>query len=130
MSESPELVEHRKTEKNPVAILFVHGFSGDPTKTWGNFPTLLTGEKRLSGWDVYSLGYHTGLSLDVVGIWRANPGLTSLADLLATRAAIEPLKRYKSLALIAHSMGGLVVQRAVLDNSDLRSRTGYILLFG
>src|SRR6266852_6220648 len=122
MPESPELVEHRTTETNPVAMLFVHGFSGDPTKTWGKFPAFLMGERRLSGWDVYSLGYHTGLSLDVVGLWRANPGLTLLAGLLATRAALEPLKRYKSLALIAHSMGGLVAQRAILDNPGLRSR--------
>jgi pimeloyl-ACP methyl ester carboxylesterase len=127
---SPELVEQRKSDKNPAAILFVHGFSGDPTKTWGNFPVLLMGEKRLNGWDIFSLGYHTGLSLDVVGIWRADPGLTSLAKLLATRAGIEPLKRYKSMALIAHSMGGLVVQRAVLEDPDLRSRVGHILLFG
>jgi len=127
---SPELVKHRITQKNQAAALFVHGFSGDPTKTWGNFPTLLLGEKRLNGWDVFSLGYHTGLSLDIVGIWRADPGLASLAELLVTRAKIEPLKRYASLALIGHSMGGLVVQRAVLDDSDLRSRLGYVLLFG
>jgi pimeloyl-ACP methyl ester carboxylesterase len=130
MPDNPELVEHRKTANNQASMLFVHGFSGDPTKTWGKFPALLMGEGRLSGWDVYSLGYHTGLSLDVVGIWRANPGLPSLAALLASRAVLEPLKRYKSLALIAHSMGGLIVQRAVLDDPGLRSRTGYILLFG
>jgi len=129
-AKGPELVEHRKTEKNPAAILFVHGFSGDPSKTWGSFPALLMSEKRLSGWDVYSLGYHTGLSLDIVGIWRADPGLTSLAQLLATRAALEPLKRYRSMALIAHSMGGLVVQAAVLEDPELRSRVGNILLFG
>jgi len=129
-TKSPELVVHRKSETNPAVILFVHGFSGDPTKTWGNFPALLMRENQLSGWDVFSLGYHTGLSLDIVGIWRADPGLTSLAQLLATRAALEPLKRYKSMALIAHSMGGLVVQRAILDDPNLRSRIGHILLFG
>ncbi|MFY9647605.1 MAG: alpha/beta fold hydrolase [Terriglobales bacterium] len=129
-SQSPELVEHRSSADNPVAVLFIHGFSGDPIKTWGKFPDFLTGEKRLARWDVFSLGYHTGLSLDVVGIWRADPGLISLADLLATRAALEPLKRYKSVALIAHSMGGLVVQRAILDNPELRQRVGYVLLFG
>ena len=129
-AKSPELVEHRRSRSSPVAMLFVHGFSGDPTKTWGNFPSLLMGEKRLNGWDVYSLGYHTGLSLDIVGIWRANPGLTLLAGLLKTRAALEPLKQYQSLGLIAHSMGGLVVQRAILDDTELRKRVGYVLLFG
>jgi|SRR5215469_9847564 len=129
-AKAPELLEHRTSRSNLVAMLFVHGFSGDPTKTWGNFPSLLMGENRLNGWDVYSLGYHTGLSLDNVGIWRANPGLTSLAGLLATRTALEPLKQYQSLGLIAHSMGGLVVQRAVLDDTELRTRVGHVLLFG
>jgi pimeloyl-ACP methyl ester carboxylesterase len=127
---SPELINHRITQKNQVAMLFVHGFSGDPTKTWGNFPTLLMREKRMNGWDVFSLGYHTGLSLDIVGIWRADPGLASLAELLVSLATFEPLKRYASLAIIAHSMGGLVVQRVILDDSALRSRVGYVLLFG
>jgi pimeloyl-ACP methyl ester carboxylesterase len=129
-AETPELLEHRTTESNPAGMVFVHGFSGDALKTWGKFPDLLKAERRLEGWDVYSLGYHTGLSLDVVGIWRANPGLAMLAGLLVARAALAPLKRYRSLALIAHSMGGLVVQRAILDSPELRSRVGYVLLFG
>jgi pimeloyl-ACP methyl ester carboxylesterase len=130
MPEQPELIEHRKTAGNPAALLFIHGFSGDPAKTWGQFPALLMEEKRLRTWDVYSLGYHTGAGLDILGIWRAKPDLNALALLLAARAAIEPLKRYKSLALLAHSMGGLVVQRAVLDNAGLRERVGHVLLFG
>jgi len=52
MPDDPELVEHRRTPNNQVSMLFVHGFSGDPTKTWGEFPALLMGEKRLSGWDL------------------------------------------------------------------------------
>jgi pimeloyl-ACP methyl ester carboxylesterase len=128
--EGPELVTHRTTDNNPVAILFVHGFSGDPTVTWGNFPKFLSEDKRLAHWDIYSLGYHTSLGLDVVGIWRANPNLTTLAGLLATRATVSPLQRYQNVALIAHSMGGLVVQRAVLDDHNLRGRVGQIVLFG
>ena len=95
-TKSPELVNHRITEKNPAAVLFVHGFSGDPTKTWGNFPALLMGNKRLNSWDVFSLGYHTGLSLDVVGIWRADPGLADLAQLLAERQARGPRLRLRA----------------------------------
>jgi len=129
-SNYPELVNHRITSNNPAAILFVHGFSGDPTKTWGKFPELLKEEKRLSSWDIFSLGYHTGLSLDIVGIWRADPELAILAKLLATSTGIEPLDRYASLALIAHSMGGLVVQRAILDHKALRDRVSQALLFG
>ena len=91
MPEGPELIEHRKTGNNQVAILFVHGLAGNPTKTWGSMPSLLMKDQRLNGWDAYSLGYHTGLSLDIIGIWKANPDLSSLATLLWTRAGLEPL---------------------------------------
>lgn len=130
MSKEPELIEHRRAENSQAAIVFIHGFSGHPAKTWGQFPELVMTEKRLRSWDVYSLGYHTGLGLDILGVWRADPDLSALALVLATRTSLEPLNRYASLALIAHSMGGLVVQRSVLDDANLKERVGHILLFG
>jgi tetratricopeptide (TPR) repeat protein len=129
-AKKPELIPHRTGAQNEAAMLFIHGFSGDIAKTWGNFPKFLGEDMRLNEWDIYSLGYNTGLSLDIVGIWSANPDLEMLAGALVTRCGIAPLNRYKSLTLIAHSMGGLIVQRAVLDDTDLRDRVAYVLMFG
>ena len=50
--------------------------------------------------------------------------------MLTTQASIDPLKRYRSLALVAHSMGGLVVQRALVDDPELANRTEKVVLFG
>ncbi|MDQ2899026.1 MAG: hypothetical protein M3Y07_04400, partial [Acidobacteriota bacterium] len=36
----------------------------------------------------------------------------------------------RRLALVAHSMGGRVVQRALVRYSNFRARTGYVFLFG
>ena len=40
------------------------------------------------------------------------------------------LARYRSLVLIAHSMGGLVVQKALADDNALADRTSAVILFG
>src|SRR5262249_15388717 len=37
---------------------------------------------------------------------------------------------YDRIALVAHSMGGLVVQQAIADHQDLRERLSHVLLFG
>lgn len=128
--EVPDLLEHRRSGRSKAAIVFIHGFGGDARKTWGKFPTFLEADSHLDGWDLYSLGYHTTLSVDIVGIWSADPELASLATLLRTRAAIAPLRDYATLTLIAHSMGGLVVQRSLVDDSTFAKRVGHVFLFG
>jgi pimeloyl-ACP methyl ester carboxylesterase len=79
-------------------------------------PTLLGTDTALNAWDIVSLGYATSLLPDTRGIWSADPDLPILALHLNTRFDIAPLAQYRSLAIVAHSMGGLVVQRALLDN--------------
>ncbi len=123
------LSTHRNNGKK-AGLVFVHGFMGDPKQTWGEFPSLISGDSRLSEWDIYSFGYSTRLRLDLVGLWSADPPLQSLADLLRTAVANRPLDRYKALGLVAHSMGGLVVQRAILDDEGFRGRLSHVFLFG
>jgi pimeloyl-ACP methyl ester carboxylesterase len=43
---------------------------------------------------------------------------------------MTPLDRYESLALIAHRMGGLVAQQALLDDPLLVGRVRHRILFG
>ena len=67
---------------------------------------------------------------DFLGVWSADPDLPILSTMLKTQARIDPLRRYRSLALVAHSMGGLVVQRALIDDPELAERTDKVVLFG
>ena len=84
----------------------------------------------LLDWDIYTLGYATTFHPDFLGVWSADPDLPILATMLKTQASIDPLRRYRSLAVVAHSMGGLVVQRALVDDPELADRTEKVVLFG
>ena len=110
------------------AVVFLHGFSGDRDDTWDRLPSLLG--TVVADWDIYTLGYATTFRPDLLGVWSADPDLPILATMLTTQASIDPLRRYKSLAVVAHSMGGLVVQRALVDDPELANRTEKVVLFG
>jgi pimeloyl-ACP methyl ester carboxylesterase len=122
--------EIRQRDSGERAIVFFHGFSGGHQDTWGLFPTLAGTDPALSEWDILSLGYSTSLLPDIRSVWSADPDLPILATHLRTRLEMAPLAQYRSLALVAHSMGGLVVQRALLDDSELVPRIKHLVLFG
>ena len=119
-----------KSNRSETAIVFVHGFGGDPEKTWGKFPEFLSADRQLSGWDVFTVGYTTRLVPDIVGIWSADAPLDRLALLLASALMESTLAEYRSLVLIAHSMGGLIAQRALVDHDAVASRVSQVFLFG
>jgi pimeloyl-ACP methyl ester carboxylesterase len=127
-SSTPALLEARNAG-NSAAIIFVHGFHGKASATWSSFVTQLLSDRRLSDWDVYSAGYSTSLSIDLP-IWTSDPEVRLCAAGLATKLRHAPLDRYKAIALVAHSMGGLVVQRAIIKNDELRRRLTHVVLFG
>ena len=129
MAEQATVTALRKTQ-TMNAIVFVHGFSGDPMGTWGKFPDYLMENPTLSGWDVYSLGYTSRLAPDFKGLWTGNPSIDTIANYIYTRAYRGEFERYKALVFIAHSMGGLAVQRALLDYHELLDRTTHVFLFG
>lgn len=126
-----------RSNGNEVAIVFVHGFSGDALETWGDFPKYLSTEQGLLGWDIFSYGYATStFRFETPRLWSADPDIERLALGLKTAAALPPLNQYKSLAFIGHSMGGLVIQEALLEvpsiafEKQLAQRTSHVILFG
>jgi pimeloyl-ACP methyl ester carboxylesterase len=129
-SPSHRITDVRRRQGAERAILFLHGFSGDHQSTWGCFPFIVGTDPSLADWDILSLGFATNLLPDIRSIWSADPDLPGLALHLHTRLENAPLAEYNSLALVAHSMGGLVVQRALVDDPTLRSRVSYLLMFG
>lgn len=130
-AEDPPSLQVHRDDGRDTAVVFVHGFSGDLETTWGDFPRYLLAEPRVDGWDLLSVGYTTNLRLDVPGLWSAAPDLARLGRLLATVAAEDQrLKARRGVAFVAHSMGGLVVQRALLDSPELARRADQVILFG
>ena len=101
---------------------------GNRDDTWDRLPGLLG--THAADWNIYTLGYATTLCPDFVGGWSADSDLPNLATMLTTQTRIHPLGRYRSLVLVAHSMGGLVVQRALVDDPKLADRASKVVLFG
>jgi pimeloyl-ACP methyl ester carboxylesterase len=100
------------------AVVFLHGFTGGRDDTWDRFP-LLPGSPT-HDWDIFTVGYGTTLLPDVVRIWSADTDLPILATLLRRQLGIPPLQPFRTLTLIAHSMGGLIVQKAPVDDASSR----------
>jgi pimeloyl-ACP methyl ester carboxylesterase len=125
----PRLIPLRSRGQSQPAVVFLHGFSGAADATWGHFPEFLAAEPSLTNWDIYSLGYATSLRIDVPFVWAADPPLARLALSFQTVLSVRPLSQYRTLAIIAHSMGGLVAQRAMLHDS-VASKVGHLVLFG
>lgn len=105
------------------AIVFVHGFSGDPRTTWGQFPKLLAKRADLADWGIVRVGYSTSIAPSLRGVWSADPPLDTLAEQLITQCTEhEGLADRRALVIVAHSMGGLVAQRALLDALAIADR--------
>lgn len=126
--ESPRFLPHR-FEARAAAVVFIHGFHGDLRSTWASFPDYLIADPSLSEWDVVSIGYTTNLRIDLARVSSAAPPLDRLALLLST-AIRNQLSDDSRVAIIAHGMGGLIAQRALLDDQALASRTSHVVLFG
>ncbi|KTW17283.1 hypothetical protein NS258_02475 [Sphingomonas sanguinis] len=112
-----------------AAVLFVHGFQGGVGTTWSCFIEKLLSDADLADWDVFSIGFPSRLSLDLP-VWEGDPGIVLCARSMATKLRSSVLSGYASIAVVAHSMGGLVAQRAVLDTDLLDRRLSHLMLFG
>lgn len=119
-------------------IVFVHGFGGDAKETFTNedtdafWPDLLRSDgdvfKRA---DIYSYDYESGLG-------AGSPGIDLLAADMALRIEQKlDIRSYQSVLFIAHSLGGIVVRKYLLDQHRLHdhgvlsdNRVKGIYLFG
>ena len=105
-------------------VLLVHGLGGSAEGTWRAFPKLIESDAELSArYDVRSFQYCTSIG-------GPTPSLQTCADALKT--AIETrYKDYSSIAIIAHSQGGLIARWHIADqiNSGRPLRIDRLLTF-
>jgi pimeloyl-ACP methyl ester carboxylesterase len=124
-----QIIRSYKAIGTEAAVIFVHGFSAT-TATWDNMAQQLVDHPNVSGWDFYAFGYATTKLLDVLPGWAIDPDLSTLSKNLITSLRLPPFSKYGTFALFAHSMGGLLVQRAILDDAELEEKVSHIALFG
>src|SRR5262249_55370662 len=101
----------REDRPNQRVILFVHGFGGDFKTTWRAMETsslfhdFIKDDPELSDFDVLTFGYKSG-------VW-GGPSIKNIA--VALKNQIEQHLVGRHIVLAAHSMGGLVCMRYILD---------------
>jgi pimeloyl-ACP methyl ester carboxylesterase len=100
--------------RNRRAVLFVHGFTGGWRATWrdggagASFLELMARDQNLADFDVFSFSFKTTY---LVG--------APIGDIaVQLHQAINQSLRGYQLVLLAHSMGGLVCMRYLLDRLE------------
>ena len=110
-------------------VIFIHGFRGKALSTWLSFPELVDRFGGLRNADLLFYGYASrpqrvqnmaiNLRSHVDDVWAdpANLG-SAVAEVISERARqteIVQIDRWDRVIFVAHSLGAVVVRRALLD---------------
>jgi pimeloyl-ACP methyl ester carboxylesterase len=110
------VVDGCASERN--AVVFVHGLTGS-SESWKNrnfnWPKEFAKDPLLSNYDVYQIEYESYR-------FRESVNLTDINSELVTLMSSVSKKDYKSIAFVAHSLGGNIVRRYL---QTLKSRAGH-----
>lgn len=112
-------------------LLFIHGFSGESKDTFGNIPTMLQSDSNFDGWAMKPLGYSSIVQPKLgKDIWGAILDVDKIAGFLKTSIQ-NKFRNYDRIAIVAHSLGGLVAQKAILFlDENNRNRISHLIMFG
>ena len=89
-------------------LIFLHGWKGDSVGTWQQFPHPACGDSTLSDVTVFALDYP-------VSITGRNMHIVQFASWMNDRLIANGAGQYKKMAIIAHSMGGLIARKMILE---------------
>ena len=126
-----EGTEFKLADRPVRLVIFVHGFRGEPTTSWGDFRAV----REIKWWaesDILFVGY-ASQTLDPTGvantlrllIERVYPHLPE--EYLSAGGVYfrDPNRApYSELILVGHSLGGLIVRRVAVDMVRSWERTG------
>lgn len=101
----------RKDLDRDKLIIFVHGFNSSNDTAWGQFPSLLKGDDDFKDFNILLFGYPTRICSSVDKIHEEGNFLASYLN--DTFKGNSP--NYRRIVLVGHSMGGLVIMRALLS---------------
>lgn len=112
-------------------LLFIHGFSGEASDTFGKIPELLASDPNMAGWNMKPLGYSQHVNPELgKDIWAGVDDINKISDYLTT-SIMYKFDNYDRIAIVAHSLGGLVAQKALIGlDSKIRDKISHLLLFG
>lgn len=113
-------------------IVFVNGLFSNDTGTWTDqkgayFPKLIADidpeDRSFQTFDVFVYDLHTEFSPN-------SPSVAALTKDFLDRLRKADLNAYRHVFFVAHSLGGVVVRKAILEDPSLRKRVDGMLLLG
>jgi len=112
-------------EETKGAVVFVHGWGGTAVDTWGGFPGLVRTSSALAGWDVFFFGYPSrehSTAFCAAKFQQFARDLLVEPDRHLIQPSLEegvvvfkPRGTFSRVLVCAHSMGAVVVRRALLE---------------
>jgi hypothetical protein len=124
-SRTEELREwKREDQKRKKLLVFVHGFNSSKETAWGDFIDLILKDRDFDDFNIHLFGYPKARCSEPKDI-------QDLGDHFASFLSSE-LTKYKSVILVAHSMGGLVSLNALLalSSAEVSKPDIQVLTFG
>ena len=115
----------RKEAKERV-IVFVHGVYGSAAGTWTcvatgvAWPKLLLSDPAFANTDIYVAEYPTHFTGNMMSIDDQVSNLTNRLE------ADEVFSKHGEVVFVAHSLGGLIVQRLLLTHRELATKVRFI----
>jgi pimeloyl-ACP methyl ester carboxylesterase/O-acetyl-ADP-ribose deacetylase (regulator of RNase III) len=101
---------------SPIAVVFVHGILSNGEECWlhqnGTYwPNLLSMHETLGDVGIYEFTYHTGF-------FSGSYNLGNIVDALNECLHLDGVDRARKIVFVAHSMGGIVVRRFIVQRYD------------
>ena len=106
---------YREGDVNSDLIVFIHGWNGDATETWLDFPRLFGSDERFDGVDIVLVDYPTFML-------RRNPNVAELSNWMRKSLNALLTREYGRIAIVAHSMGGIAARELVIQHRLAQSR--------
>ncbi len=122
---------YRETPGDNNLLLFIHGFSGEAGDTFGKIPYMLIKDPKMDGWDMKPFGYSQFIDPELgKDVWAGVKDVDRIAEYLCTSVRYK-FEKYDRIAIVAHSLGGLIAQRAILDfKEEFRQKITHLILLG
>jgi esterase/lipase superfamily enzyme len=130
-NQTAEYYHGRTPSQNHRVFVFVHGIFGSPYITWQTengkyFFDLIKNDtsNEFKNSDVYVFGYSTGFFKGATA-----PTIDEVATQLAVYLKQEHVDEYDQIIFVAHSMGGLISLKCLMQHPEIAEKTPLAFLY-